>query len=193
MEYQKITNLLDTTSDNVPRFITKKWVEVHDQSGSAEDRYKPSKQIRFKTSMLRSDFCDFSDAYSVVKGTITVTDPNDANYDKKLMLKNDAAFTSYISKINNTLIDNAEDLDTVMLMYNLLEYNKIYRKTTGSFWNYYRDEPNSGIGSENNNVNYSIKDSKSFDYKTSITGKLEGINTTKDAEIVVPLKLLSNF
>ena len=172
MEYQKITNLLDTTSDNVPRFITKKWVEVHDQSGSAEDRYKPSKQIRFKTSMLRSDFCDFSDAYIVVKGTITVTDPNDANYDKKLMLKNDAAFTSYISKINNTLIDNAEDLDTVMLMYNLLEYNKIYRKTTGSFWNYYRDEPNSGIGSENNNVNYSIKDSKSFDYKTSITGKL---------------------
>ena len=55
MEYQKIRNLLDTTSDNVPRFITKKWVEVHDQSGSAEDRYKPSKQIRFKTSMLRSD------------------------------------------------------------------------------------------------------------------------------------------
>ena len=52
MEYQKITNLLDTTFDNVPRFITKKWIEVHDQSGSAEDRYKPSKQIRFKTSML---------------------------------------------------------------------------------------------------------------------------------------------
>ena len=62
MEYQKITNLLGTTSDNVPRFITKKWIEVHDQSGNAEDRYKPSKQIRFKTSMLRSDLCDFSDA-----------------------------------------------------------------------------------------------------------------------------------
>ena len=61
MEQQKIENLLDTKSDNVPRFITKKWVEVHDQSGSAEDRYKPSKQIRFKTSMLRSDLCDFSD------------------------------------------------------------------------------------------------------------------------------------
>ena len=73
MEYQKITNLLDTTSDNVPRFITKKWVKIHDQSGSAEDRYKPSKQIRFKTSMLRSNLCDFSDAYIVVKGTITLT------------------------------------------------------------------------------------------------------------------------
>ena len=76
MEYQKITNLLDTKSDNVPRFITKKWIEVHDQSGSAEDRYKPSKQIRFKTSMLRSDLCDFSDAYIVVKGTITLTKTN---------------------------------------------------------------------------------------------------------------------
>ena len=53
MEYQKITNLLDTTLDEVPRFITKKWVEVHDQSGSANDRYKPNKLIRFKTSMLR--------------------------------------------------------------------------------------------------------------------------------------------
>ena len=72
MEYQKITNLLDTASDNVPRFITKKWVEIHDQSGSAENRYKPSKQMRFKTSMLRSNLCDFSDTYIVVKGTITL-------------------------------------------------------------------------------------------------------------------------
>ena len=88
MEYQKITNLLDTKSDNVPRFITKKWIEVHDQSGSAEDRYKPSKQIRFKTSMLRSDLCDFSNAYIVVKGMITVTDPNNDAYDKKLAFKN---------------------------------------------------------------------------------------------------------
>ena len=62
MEYQKITNLLDTTSDNVPRFITKKWIEVDDQSGSAEDWYKPSKQIRFKISMLRWDLCDYSEA-----------------------------------------------------------------------------------------------------------------------------------
>ena len=62
MEHQKITNLLDTTSDNVYRFITKRWLEVHDHSGSAEDRYKPSKQIRFKISMLRSDLYDYSDA-----------------------------------------------------------------------------------------------------------------------------------
>ena len=112
---------------------------------------------------------------------------------KKLALKNNAPFTFCILKITNTFIDNTENLDIVIPMYNLLDYGKNYKKTTGSFWNYYRDEPNSGIGGENNNVNYSIKDSKSFDYKTSITGKLEGNNTEKEVEIVVPLKYLSNF
>ena len=73
MEYQKITNLLGKMLDEIPRFITKEWLKVHDQSGSADDRYKPKKQIRFKTPMLRSDFCDFSDAYIVVKGDITLT------------------------------------------------------------------------------------------------------------------------
>ena len=126
MEYQKITNLLGTTLDEVPRFITKKWVEVHDQSGSAEDRYKPSKQIRFKTSMLRSDLCDFSDAYIVLNGTITFTNPDNNAYDKKLPFKNNAPFVSCISEINNTLIGNAEDLDVVMPMYNLLEYSQNY-------------------------------------------------------------------
>ena len=72
LEYRKVVNLLDTTSDSVPRFVTKKWIEVHDQSGTAEDRYKPSKQIRFKTSMLRSDFCDYSDTHIVVTADITV-------------------------------------------------------------------------------------------------------------------------
>ena len=83
MEYQKITNLLATTLDEIHRFITKKWVKVHDQSGNADDRYKPTKQIRFKTSMLRSDLCDYSDAYIVVKGTITVTRSGSIMYDKK--------------------------------------------------------------------------------------------------------------
>ena len=76
MEHQKITNLLGKTLDKVPRFFTKKWIEFHDQWGGAEDRYKRSKQIRFKTSMLRSVLCGFSDAYIVVKGTNTVTDMN---------------------------------------------------------------------------------------------------------------------
>ena len=76
MKYQKIMNLLDTASVNVPRFNTKKWIEVYDQSGSANNRYKPSKQIKFQTSMLQSDLCDYSDAYIVVKGKLTVTGTN---------------------------------------------------------------------------------------------------------------------
>ena len=139
--------------------------------------------------MPQSDLCNFSDAYIIVKGTIAVTNPKNDAYNKKLAFKNNAPFISCISKINNTLIDNAEDLDIVMPMYNLLEYSKNYLKTTGSFWNYYRDEPNSAaVGS----INYSIKDSKSFDYKTSSTGKLEDNDAEKEAEILVPLKHLSN-
>ena len=159
MEYQKTTSLLGTTCDNVPRFITKKWIEIHDQSGNAEDRYNPSKHIRFKTSVLRSDQCDFGDGYIAAKGTITVTNPDDNAYDQKLAFKINAPFVSCISKINNTLIDNAEDLDIVISMYNWLEYSKNYSKTTASFWNHHRDERNSGVGGTNNNMNYSIKDS----------------------------------
>ena len=143
----------------MPRFITKKWIKVYDQSG---ETYNPNKQIRFKTSMLRFDLCDYSDAYIVVKGDITVLRGNNDAYDKKIASKNNAPFISCISKINNTLINNAEDLDIVMPMYNLPEYSKNYRRTTGSLWNYYRDEPNSGFGGDDNNINYSIKDSKSF-------------------------------
>ena len=122
--------------------------------------------------MLRSDLCDYSDVHIAVKGTITVTRPNSVLYDKKLAFKNNAPFTSCISKINNTLIDNAEDLDIAMPMYNLLADSKNYRKTTGNFWNYYRDTPNSGLGGDNNNVNYSIKDSRSFDYKKKYYRKI---------------------
>ena len=81
MKYQKIVNFLDTTSDNkdLPKFVTEKWIEVYDQS---QRNYDVNKEIRIKTSMLRSDLCDFSDAYIVVKGTITVTNPNNARRNK---------------------------------------------------------------------------------------------------------------
>ena len=76
MEFQKIVNFLDTTSNDkdLPRFVTKKWIEVYDQSGG---NYNVNKEIRIKTSMLRSDLCDFNDAYTVGKRIITVTNPND--------------------------------------------------------------------------------------------------------------------
>ena len=111
MKCQKITGLLDTTSDNIPKFITKIRIKVHDQSRGS---YNIDKQIRFKTSMLQSDLCDYSDAYIVVKGTITVQTEN--NIYLKMLLKNNAPFINCISKISELLIDNAEDLDIVMTM-----------------------------------------------------------------------------
>ena len=164
--------------------------------------------------MLRSDLCDFSDAYIVLKGNIIV----DKKYLLlmilmrpiiqqlmqlllimqtimclvKLVFKNNASFINCISKINGGQIDNAEDLDIVMPMYNLLEYSKNYRKTTGSLWNYYRDEANSDI---NGGKNYSIMGSKSFHYKANFIerGITQNNKTKNDVKIVVPLKCLSNF
>ena len=121
--------------------------------------------------MLRSDLCYYNDAYIVVTGKITVTNPNNNASDKKLALKNNAPFFSCISKISGTLIDNVEDLDIVTPMYNLLQYSKNYTKTTGRLWNYYIDEPNSGYNNNRDRIHYSIKDSE--DSETSVTGKLE--------------------
>ena len=121
--------------------------------------------------MLRSHLCDYSDAYILVKGTITVADPganNDANNirDKKnrpLILKNNTPFVSCITKINGELIEDGDDLDIVMPRYNLLEYNKNYRKTIGSLYNYYRDE----LTNDDNDNFDSIKvvNSETFKYK----------------------------
>ena len=121
MEFKKIENFLDTTFDDkdLPRFVTKKWIEVYDQS---EGNYNVNKEIRIKTSMLRSDLCDFSDAYIVVEGDITLEGDNNANKrNKNLAFKNNAPFINRISKINGIKIDNAEDLDVVMPLYNLLD------------------------------------------------------------------------
>ena len=193
MEFNKINNLLGPAHDKVPRFITKRWIEVQSQSGST---YNASKQIRFKTSLFRSDLCDYSDAYVWVKGTITVTNPNNnANLDRRLTLKNNAPFVSCISKINGKLVENTEDIDIVIPMYNFLEYSKNYEKTSGSLFNYYRDEPSEAeIVNDNGAINISIRNSKSFDYKAKIVGSLAAGELEKDdVEIAIPLKYLGNF
>ena len=129
MEFQKIVNFLDANSDNkdLPKFVTKTWIEVCDQS---EGNYDVNKEIRIKTAMLRSDLCDFSDAYIIVKGTITAKEPDNAKWNKKVIFKNNAPFINCMSKINGVKIDNAEDLDVIMSMYNLLEYSKNYKKNS---------------------------------------------------------------
>ena len=124
MEFQKITNFLDINFDNedLPKYVTKKWIEVYDQS---QRNYDVNKEIRVKTSMLRSNLCDFSDAYIVVKGTIALTKSNGNGIidirNRFLAFKNNSPFINCISKINNVLIDIAEDLDVVMPMYNVIQ------------------------------------------------------------------------
>ena len=121
--------------------------------------------------MLRSDLCDYSDAYIVVKGIVTVSanqrDREEMN--KQVSLKNNVPFISCISKITGLLVGNAEDLDIVMPMYNLLEYSKNYLKTSDSLWNYYGDELTEETN-DDNGLNKNVINSKSFKYKTSITG-----------------------
>ena len=135
--------------------------------------------------MLRSDLCGFNDAYIVAKGDLTLEGDNDANKrNKNLAFKNKAPFINRILKINGVKIDNAEDLDLVMPIYNLLEYCKNYRKTTGRFQNYYRNEPSNSIYSH----------SETFKYKSNIVGKApEDNDSLTNAKVVVPLKHLSNF
>ena len=100
---------------------------------------------------------------------------------KEITFKNCAPFTKCISRINNTDIDNAHDIDIVMPMYNLIEYSDNYSKTSGSLWQYYKDD------SDNN-----LQNSESFKFKVKITGNTPNDGNTNDVEIMVPLKYLSN-
>ena len=194
MEFQKIINLLDITCDykDLPGYVTKKWIEVYDQS---EKNYNVNKEIRIKISdvyivkgnitisrktFTANDFVDPNNTAAIATATNTAN--NNAFDEKNIFFKNNAPFINCITKINDTKIDNAEDLDVVMPMYNLLEYSKNYRKTTGSLWNYYRDESNSRT---DNNVTHSILNSKSFDYKANFIISVRNNNLIK-----VMLKLL---
>ena len=129
MEYDKINNLLSSLelsednemSEQLSKFVTRQYVKVN----SLSNTYNENKSIRFKTPILRSSLCDYSDAYILVKGTATVTrnEPRDRQ-NRPLILKNNAPFASCVAKINNEFIEDADDLDIVMPMYNLLEYGK---------------------------------------------------------------------
>ena len=116
MECQKIAKYLDNASNQPSKCKTKNWVERNDK---ARGTYPVNRQINFKTSMLSSSLCDYSDASILVKGNISVNntaaaDADSNNTDKKVIFKNCAAFTDCISKINNMKVDNAKDIDTVL-------------------------------------------------------------------------------
>ena len=157
--------------------------------------------------MLRSDLCDYANAYMLVNDIITVTANAGANKirdkkNRKLILKNNAPFVSCITRSNGELIEDADDLDIVIPMYNLLEYSKNYRKTIGSLYNYYRDE----LTNDNNNnfANRNVINSNTFKYKNKIIGNTYNVdpaaagydankNGTQDVEIAIRLKYLGHF
>ena len=136
MEYQKVANLIDRESSSEPsKFKTKNWVEVNDES---QGTYNVNSQIKFKTTMLTSSLCHYSDAYILVQGKMTITGAGDAaaarqadERDRCVAFKNCAPFT-ICSEINNTQTDNCKDIDIVMPMYNLIEYSANYAKAFGS-------------------------------------------------------------
>ena len=166
MEYQKIANLLDDASSNQPsKFKTKNCVEINDESRGT---YNTNSQAKFKTTMLKSSLCDYSDVYIHVKGKITITGARDNEAarraderNKGVAFKNCAPFIICISEINNTRIDNCKDIDVIMLMHNLIEYSDNYVKTSGSLWQYCRDKPNNNLANP-----------KSFKPKIKITMKM---------------------
>ena len=150
--------------DQPSKFRAKNWVEINDES---KESCNTGSDIKFKTAMLRSNLCDQVDAYILVKGTITISAAgNDADArqaderEKSVIFKNCAPFTKCISRINGTEIDNAQDFDIVMAMCNLTEYSDNFLKTSGSLWQYYKDDPNDNL-----------ENSESFKSKIKITGK----------------------
>ena len=207
MECDKINNLLLSENNEIEqlsKFVTRQYVKVN----SLSNTYNENKSVRFKTPMLRSNLCDYSDAYILVKGTITVNDiVNGAENEtlrrnRPLILKINAPFVSCMT-INNEFIEDADDLDLVMPMYNLLEYSKIYRKTIGSLYNYYRDEL-SDDNNSNNFPNTNLVNFNAFEYENKINGNTYDVaagaaghnaNTVgkQDVELAIPLKYLGNF
>ena len=189
MEYQKIASLLNDASNKPFKFRARNWVEINDDISGT---YSPNKQITFKTAMLRSSLCDYSDAYILVKGNISVNNTADAaadpnNRNKKVIFKKCAPFTNCISKINNIQTDNAEYIDIVIPMYNLIEYSDNYLKTSGSLWQYCKDIPavsNAGDIVDFNGANAT----DSFNFETKITSQTN--NGRINVEIMVPLKYL---
>ena len=196
MEYDKINNLLlseDNESEKLSKFVTREYVRVY----SLSNTYNENKSIRFKTPMLKSNLCDYSDAYILVKGTITVTAPganNGANNirnkrNRPLILKNNAPFVSCTTRINSELIEDADDLNIVMSLYNSLEYSKNYRKTIGSLYNYHRDELNDDTD-DNNFDNIKVVNSN---VDAGAQGYDVNKNGTQEVELAIPLKYLGNF
>ena len=129
-----LVNLLNDTDNENSKFATKKWYAIDSES---KGNYSEENEIEFLTSSLESNLCDYSDAYILVTGNITATPNNAAT---QVVFKNCAPFEKCRTEINETFVDEAEHINIVMPMYNLIEYSDNYSDTSGSLWQFKRDE-----------------------------------------------------
>ena len=186
METQKILNLLNDSSNKESKFATKKWYVT--DSETAKGRYKQGDSIKSETESIKSSLCNYSDAFILVTGNITVN----ADDNTDVVFKNCAPFSTCTTKINDVFVDEANHIYIAMPMYNLIEYSDNYSDTSGSLWQFKRDEVPAG------NADLTIDNSQSFKYKAALASKtsdaVDNTNSSvKNVKIVVPLKYLSNF
>ena len=190
METQKIVNLLGDANNESSKFATRKWYVINDQNNTDYgEGNEDSTTVKFETKVIKSNLCDYSDAYILVTGNITATG-GDAN--TRVAFKNSAPFMKYITHINDEHGDNVDNLDIIMPMYNLIEYSENYSDTSESLWQFKRHKQNMNNG---NPANVTTDDSSSFKYKSSFFKPLTAADNGvfKDVKIAVPLKYLSNF
>ena len=186
--------MLDNAVNQPSKFRTKNWVEKNDESRGT---YSVNRQINFKTPVVTSSLYNYSDAYILVNGKTKVDNTTTAaaaptNKNKKLIFKNGAPFTNWISKINNTQADNAEYIDIVMPMYNLIEYSDDFFKTSGSLWQYCKDIQ--AVNDDGNIVDFNgANATDSFNFKIKMTDQTDDDGEIANIEITIPLKYLSNF
>ena len=181
METQKIINFLNNSENEYSKFATRKWYIIDSES---KGNYSHENPIKFSTNSLESILCDYSDAYILVTGDITATPNNAAT---QVIFKNCAPSEKCRAEINETFIDEADFINITMPIYTLIEYSDNYSDTSGSFWQFKRDEIINNADVTNNN------NASSFKYKASIIGDTGDNGRKKKVKIAVPLKYLSNF
>ena len=193
METWKNVKLLNDTDSESSKFAARKWYAISDQNNTEYgEGNENDSSFKFDTNVIKSNLCDYSYEYILVTGDIAVIG---FNADTNVAFKNCVSFTKCVTDVNDEYLDNAENLDIIMPMYNLIEYNDNYSDTSGILWQFKRDE--SPINDAGNPINVAIDNSSSFKCKSSILGKPAANNNNnrvlKDVKIVVPLKYLSTF
>ena len=187
METQKIVNLLGDANNESSKFATRKWCVINDQNNTDYgEENENGKTVKLETKHIKSNLCDYSDAHILVTGNITATG---GGANDRVEFKNLAPFTKCIAHINSEHVDNADNLDIIIPMYNLIEYGGNYSDISGNLWQFKRDE--SSATDTGNPNNASTANSTSFKYKSSFFKAETDNGVFKNVKIAVPVKYLS--